>query len=112
MRILLDENLDPELAAHLIGHEVVTVAEMGWRSVQNGELLDRARLQFDAFLTLDRGLAFQHNHAGHRLIVGVLRVRNNRIETLLGVMPKLVDFLSNAAPGAVSEIDGRYPSDG
>ena len=49
MRILLDENLDPEVIKLLGSFEVKTVAAMGWRSVQSGELLTLARLQFDVF---------------------------------------------------------------
>ncbi len=60
MRILLDENLDPELADLLKGFEVTTVAQAGWRSYENGALLALVRQHFDVFLTMDKDIAHQH----------------------------------------------------
>ena len=42
MRVLLDENLPLDLARELLGHDVQTVAGLGWEEVKNGELLRRA----------------------------------------------------------------------
>ena len=42
MKLLLDENLPHELRHELHGHEVATVAYMGWRGIRNGELLRHA----------------------------------------------------------------------
>lgn len=61
MRILLDECLPRKLKKDLIGHDVLTVPEMGWRGVKNGELLRRAKNSFDVFVTIDQGLQYQQN---------------------------------------------------
>ena len=42
MKILLDECIDRRLAKEINGHEVVTVPQVGWTGIQNGELLRRA----------------------------------------------------------------------
>lgn len=39
MRVLFDENLPHALAPLLIGHEVLTVHQLGWAALKNGELL-------------------------------------------------------------------------
>ena len=39
VRVLLDENLPVSLAAELVGHDVASVAGLGWRGIKNGELL-------------------------------------------------------------------------
>ena len=39
----------------------MTVPQVGWAGIKNGELLSRAQSQFDAFVTVDRNLAFQQN---------------------------------------------------
>ena len=39
MRLLLDECLPGKLKGGLPGHDVKTVPEMGWASVENGDLL-------------------------------------------------------------------------
>jgi hypothetical protein len=41
MKILLDENLPHKLRHEIIGHEVFTVAYMGWSGIENGKLLTR-----------------------------------------------------------------------
>ena len=59
MRILLDECVNPRLRLAFPGDEVSTVAEMGWRSLTNGQLMKEAAEQFDVFVTLDQNLQFQ-----------------------------------------------------
>ena len=61
MRILLDESLPRPLARLLPEHEVRTVAAMGWTGKRNGELLQLAAGDFDAFLTPDQNLEHQQN---------------------------------------------------
>ena len=63
MRVLLDENLPHDLTEALVGLEVVTVQDVGWAGVKNGELLRRASGQVDAFVTMDRNLRHQQNLA-------------------------------------------------
>ena len=54
MKILLDENLPHDLRYFLPGHEVFTVAYMGWSGSENGELLTIAGDSgFDVMLTKD-----------------------------------------------------------
>jgi hypothetical protein len=45
MRVLLDECVPRALRNDLPGHEVKTVAELGWAGVKNGELLRRRRVR-------------------------------------------------------------------
>jgi predicted nuclease of predicted toxin-antitoxin system len=55
-RILLDENVPvdtlPVLGA--AGIEAESVGFIGWKGLQNGELVNRAREQFDLLLTRDK----------------------------------------------------------
>lgn len=52
MRILLDECMPRGLGRELVGHEVSTVAQMGWTGLKNGALLSKAVGHFDVFLTM------------------------------------------------------------
>ena len=61
MRILLDESLPRPLAWLLPGHEVRTVAEMGWSGTRNGPLLALATADFGVLLTADQNLEHQQN---------------------------------------------------
>jgi hypothetical protein len=56
MRVLLDESLPRPLGLLLTGHEVRTVAQVGWASFENGELLRAAATRFDVLLTADQNL--------------------------------------------------------
>lgn len=53
MCVLLDESLPHDPAEELPGHDVRTVSGYGWAGLQNGELLRRARREFDVFVTMD-----------------------------------------------------------
>ncbi len=70
MRVLLDENLPRKLKWRLEGVEAMTVPERGWNGVGNGKLLRRAAQEFDALLTMDRGLEYQQNLEG--IDVGII----------------------------------------
>ena len=61
MRVLLDESLPRPFTTLLSGHEVRTVAAMGWSGKHNGELLRLAADSFDVLLTADRNLERQQN---------------------------------------------------
>lgn len=54
MKLLLDENLPLDLRHFLAGHDVFTVAYLGWKGFRNGALLARAFGDgFEAVLTMD-----------------------------------------------------------
>src|SRR6266568_463978 len=76
VRVLLDECVDRRLAHELHGHEVQTVTGLGWAGVLNGALLAQATGEFDAFVTVDRNLAFQQRIDNLALAVVILRARS------------------------------------
>jgi predicted nuclease of predicted toxin-antitoxin system len=63
MRVFLDECVDWRLARDLVGHQVMTTRQMGWASIESGELLALASQAFGVFVTVDRNLAFQQNRS-------------------------------------------------
>jgi hypothetical protein len=74
--VLLDECVDWRLSREIVGHDVETARQLGWTTVQNGELLTLASEQFDVFVTVDRNLSFQQNLG--LLSIAVLVLRANR----------------------------------
>ena len=106
MRILLDESLPYEFAAEVIGHDVRTVGEMGWKTLRNGELLARARGHFDVFLTADQNLRYQQNLSALPVAVVVLVARSNRIQQLRPLIPQLLACLASITPRTLVEIGG------
>jgi hypothetical protein len=106
MRVFLDECIDWRLSRDLTGHDVKTARQMGWTSIQNGELLTLAAREFDAFITVDRNLSFQQNVASVEISVIVLRAPSNRLVDLRRLVPELPAALVMGVPGVVT-IGGR-----
>ena len=89
MKLLLDESLPKKLRLSLPEHEVLTVADMGWRGIKNGKLLALASLDFDAFLTADQNLGHQQNLKLLPLAVVVLEAHSNRLVDYLPLIDNL-----------------------
>jgi len=104
MRIFLDECVDWRLARDLIGHQVMTARQMGWTSIENGELIALASEEFDVFVTVDRNLAFQQNLTGLSIAVFVLRAPTNRLSDLRPLVPELSHAIAAAKAGVVTMI--------
>ena len=105
MRVLLDECVDWRLSRALTGHEVKSARQMGWSAIKNGELLELASERFDAFVTVDRNLAFQQNVQSLSIPVIVLHAKTNRLADLLPLVPNLLTAIGSAKPGVVTTVD-------
>jgi predicted nuclease of predicted toxin-antitoxin system len=105
LRVLLDENVDRRLRRDFDeGHEVVTVAEVGWTGKQNGELLRLAEKRFDVLVSTDKGIPHQQNVSRLDLAVVLLRARSNAYEDLGPLMAEVNAKVARAEPGTVSRI--------
>ena len=99
MKVLLDENLPHDLRLFLPGHDVYTVAFMGWKGLDNGALLAAAAEHgFDAVVSLDSGL--EHQQPSGELPVGVvlLRAMSNKLDALRPLVPALLRALAALPP--------------
>jgi hypothetical protein len=101
VKILLDECVDRRLGRLLIGHDVKTVPQLGWATIQNGKLLSLAAKEFDIFLTVDRNLAFQQPITEFSIGVVVLQARTNRLQDLEILIPKVLSVLREIRKGEV-----------
>lgn len=99
MRILLDECLPRELADELVGHEVRTVQQERWSSLENGELPLRASGDFAVFITIDKHIE-RAQRVPADLAVVTLRARTNRIESLRPLVPEVPRVLKEIRPGS------------
>jgi hypothetical protein len=106
MRVLLDECVPRGLRAELPGHEVKTVAEVGWAGAKNGALLQLAATRFDVLLTVDRKLEYQQNFSGLTIAVIVVESQSNDIAVLRPLMSAVREILPNAKPGTVTHVRG------
>ena len=107
MRVLLDENMPRTLKREFgLEHEVTTVQEHGWSGVLNGELLRLADAEFDAFVTLDRGIEYQQDLSGLSVRIVVVRAFSNKLEELAPLVPSIQVALARLIPGALAHVAG------
>jgi predicted nuclease of predicted toxin-antitoxin system len=104
MRVLLDENMPLDFGALLRGHETRHLEELGMKGTKNGAMLAYARETFDALVTLDRGILFQHHHGGSNLIVVVVRVINSKPETVKAKASTVLAAIESAEPGTLLQV--------
>lgn len=104
MRVLLDEHLPRLLADALVGHEVRTVQQEGWKGLTNGQLLRKADEQgFDVFVTADHNIEFQQNLKNSSLAFTVLQAPSNDLDDLLPV-PVILTAIESARPGEITRV--------
>ena len=105
MRLLLDECMPRRFGRALSEHDVATVQSMRWHGLKNGALLNRARGQFDIFITVDRGIPHQQNLTNESLAIIVLRAFSNDAEVLMALLPKVREVLGRIGPGEVVVVE-------
>jgi Domain of unknown function (DUF5615) len=105
MKVLLDENLPHDFRHHLAGHDAFTVAYMGWAGTKNGDLLRLAAdAGFEAFLTMDNGVAYQQNLAKLPLAVLILSAPSNDMADLVPLVPAMLVCLSHLTPCSITRV--------
>ena len=106
MKVLLDECVPRKLKHELAGYEVFTVTKRGWSGIKNGNLLALAAPEFDVFLTVDQNLKYQQNLQNFSIGIILLIARNNRLKTLLPLMPEIREALSKITENDFIRIGG------
>ena len=103
--MLLDECVPRPLMREFPGHDVNTVAEMGWGSKRNRELLELMLARgFNAFVTVDQNLEFQQNIRASGIAVVVIHARSNRLKELRPLAPVALEALGRIKPGELIRI--------
>lgn len=104
MRVLLDECVPRKLRRELPGHDVKTVAEMGWSGTKNNALLRLAAAEFDVLLTVDQGISYQQDLLGLDLALVIVKAPSNDINDLRPKMPEVLRVLETISPGQVVRV--------
>lgn len=102
MTILLDESVPRLLKIHLGEFAIVTVHELGWTGMKNGELLEAASQQFTIFITADKNIRYQQNLSGNPLSIIVLPT--NQVPLVLTLLPLIRDTVLAIQPNELIEI--------
>lgn len=109
-KVLLDENLPRPLKKHFSSDfDVVTVADLKWQSLKNGQLLQAIIDEsIDILITADRNLQYQQNLAKYPIQIVVLIMYDNRYKTLFHWIPKVEEEIKRMNPNdKIIEVDLR-----
>jgi predicted nuclease of predicted toxin-antitoxin system len=105
VKVLFDHCVPKPLRSYIPEHEVRTAYQMGWAALKNGRLLDAAMEEFDVLITVDQNLSHQQNMRGRRIALIVLIALDNRVQSLLPLVPQLLASLATAEPGQVYRVE-------
>jgi len=73
VKVLFDQGTPVPLRRYLRTHEVTTVYELDWSTLQNGSLISQAEAAgFDVLITTDKNWKYQQNLSERSLAVVVL----------------------------------------
>lgn len=101
MRLLFDHKLPRKLRQHFPLQQVSLTKELGWQQYSNGELLGLAQTEFDVLLTVDANIYHQQKVALYSITVIVLRVYDNRYESIVPLLPEVMRLLEEVQPGEI-----------
>jgi predicted nuclease of predicted toxin-antitoxin system len=93
MRVLLDESVPRRLGFALADHFVRTVQQVGLQGYANGELLRAAAKDFDVLISGDTNMSYQQNQSLLPMTVIVLQAQNNKLESFLPLVPRILGEL-------------------
>lgn len=103
MRILLDECVPWPLHKLLAGHECTTAQRQGWGGIKNGDLLTRAEVEFDLFITADQGIRYQQNLSGRK--IAILELSTNDLRRIVAAKDVIVAALGEIRPGQYLKLE-------
>src|SRR6266566_3966206 len=105
MKLLLDECLPVDVRLLIQGHDVFTVAFMGWRGIKNGQLLALAGNNgFDALVTTDSSIERQQNLSTLPVAVIILHAPSNDIDDLKPLVPGLHTVLGSLVAKSIHHV--------
>ncbi len=105
MKILLDECMPQRLPLGILSeYEIVHVRDLGWHSIQNGELLSRANGIYDILLTIDKNMPFQQSLNGLDICVAVLDIVEPGKEVFASYLREFETQILSLEPGSFNTI--------
>jgi len=105
MKILFDQGTPVPFRDHLANHQIETVFELGWSTLENGALLALADQSFDLFITTDQQLRYQQNLSGRTVRVAVLMTTS--WPRIRAAVAQVVAIINEIKPGEYREIKLR-----
>ncbi len=97
---------------YLRGHSVTRARELGWHSLSDGSLLDKAeKAGFEVLITCDQSIRFQQNFTNRK--IAVVTLSTNHWRTLGKVSARIastIDFIQRGQVVKIEVSTYNYPS--
>jgi len=103
--LLLDECVTRFVKRDLVGHDVHTVEEAGFKGLENGDLVRAASGTYEVLITVDQNLPYQQNVAGLDIAILVLAAKRNSYARLKPLLPRALEALKTIKPGDLIRIE-------
>jgi glutamate racemase len=104
MLILFDHGTPAPLCSFLRDHIVKKTKDLGWDTLNNGELVRAAEeAAFEIFLTTDKNIRYQQNLADR--IIAIVVLGNSRWPVLRLYIDRVVAAIAASKPGAYTEVE-------
>jgi hypothetical protein len=95
---LLDESVPVQVRGALAGHDVKAVSDLGWKGLENGELLASAeQAGFEVLVVADKNLRHQQNLSGRP--IALVELWTNHRPTLERHFGLMAAAVAGATPG-------------
>lgn len=106
--ILFDKNVPDPLRFSLSAHSVRTAFELGWGSLENGDLLSAADTAgFELMVTADQNIRYQQNLAQRRIALVVLG--SNRWPYVRQHLPEIAAAIDTAGVSGYAFVEIPLP---
>ena len=92
MKIIIDECVPSIVKRGLPERNIVSVQDMGWAGIKNGELLKLVSTEFDIFITSDKNLRHQQNLA--EIDLAILLLPSNQVPVVKDLLQQIDKALS------------------
>jgi glutamate racemase len=104
MLILFDHGTPAPLRSFLQRHTIKKTQDLGWDTLNNGELLRAAEeAAFEVFLTTDKNIRYQQNLAGR--VIAIVVLGNSRWPLVQRHVDRVVAAIDAAKPGTYTEVE-------
>jgi hypothetical protein len=104
MLILFDHGTPAPLRSFLRGQTVRKTQELGWDTLNNGELLKAAEdAGFEVFLTTDKNIRYQQNLSER--VIAIVVLGNSRWPLVQRHVDRVVTAIDEAKPGTYTEVE-------
>ncbi|MEK6334617.1 MAG: DUF5615 family PIN-like protein [Acidobacteriota bacterium] len=103
MKILLDECVPWPMHRLLAPNDCTSVQGQGWSGIRNSELLKRAELQFDLFITSDQNIRYQQNLTGRR--IAIIELSTNDLRRILAAGEMIEEAIDGISESEFRHLD-------